>query len=222
MSPQSSQLPTKFGDANIIPQKQWIMVLQILVVRLITFIATLAISGSECKLLGSRSKAQTIVNVVQTLSTVVCLLAILKVYKTLKPSLANFRPMAKLICLKLIVALDVLQSLIFSALSNHGDIKPTTYLNIPDLLIGTPGLMLCAECFIFSVLFLWAYNTGPYKRVENQNQQERIGAFAALASVLNISDIIRGLVYCIQGTSSRQYDERDNYNNYQYNREADK
>jgi hypothetical protein len=112
--------------------------------------------------------------------------------------------------------------LIFSALSNAGEIKPTTYLNLPDLLIGTPGLMLCAECLIFSILFLWVFNTKPYTAVENQNQREvpgRTGVLSALISVLNVSDIIRGLIYCFGAGSSGQVDDRENYNGYQYNQE---
>ena len=201
------------------------MVLQILVVRLITLIATLVISGGECKLLGSRSKAQTVINVIQILSTVLCLLAILKVYKTLKPSLANFRPIAKLISLKLIVGIDVLQSLIFSALSNSGDIKPTTFLNLPDLLIGTPGLMLCIECALFSVLFWWSFTSRPYSASTYQSREDsspRLGVFSALIKVLNISDIIAGLVYCLNARPGVQSDEGDNYNGYQYNREMGK
>jgi hypothetical protein len=190
-------------------QKNWVMVFQILVVRLITLAATLGVSGTECKELAGRSKARTVINVISVLSTIVCLMGILSFYKAVRPSLVACRPIAKLISLKLIVALDVLQSLIFSALSNSGDIKPTKFLTLPDLLIGTPGLMLCAECFLFSLLFLWSFNARPYsasRLAGGQTSASRIGVCGALFHVLNISDVIVGLFNSITAWSGRRAD----------------
>jgi len=114
--------------------------------------------------------------------------------KLLKPTLSGYRPVAKLLTLKIIVGLDVLQTLIFSALNSAGDIKPTTHLNLPDLLIGTPGLLLCCECMLFSLLFLWSFNPNAYPATQDQGASTHLGFFAALFDVLNISDIIMGVL----------------------------
>jgi hypothetical protein len=131
---------------------------------------------------------------------ILCFVAIIRLTKFLKPSLGGFRPLAKLLTLKLLVGLAILQDLIFSILSNTGAIKATDATNLPDLLIGTPGLMICCECFIFSLLFLWPYSAKSYSMgaidVEGQGNYH-LGILSALLDVLNITDIISGVLYCI-------------------------
>jgi len=139
------------------------------------------------------------VDVLQTISTILCFVGILRLTKYLKPSLSGFKPMSKLITFKLLVALDVLQNLIFSALSNSGVVKATRTLNLPDFLIGTPGLIVCCECFIFSILLLFPYSAKPYSAQKCDSEQQNdppMGLVSAIFDVLNISDIISGVFYC--------------------------
>jgi len=188
------------------------MVLQILVVRTITMVVQLATFGSECKLLEHKSKAQTIINVINILSTLLCLMGILRTHKALKPALSGRKVMLKLVCLKVIVGLDVLQSLIFGILANDGDIKPTAKLTLPDLLIGTQDLMLCIECFLISIVFIFAYTSKPYSAgsfegnaAESQNgKTQKRNFFVALFDCLNILDIIAGIFFCVQAWAGRR------------------
>ncbi|KAF2093146.1 hypothetical protein NA57DRAFT_61669 [Rhizodiscina lignyota] len=110
----------------------------------------------------SSLNAQTFISVINILSTIFCLLALLHAHKYLKPCIGPYKPMLKLLCLKLIVGLDIIQSLIFSILANNGEIKPTAKLNLPDLLIGTQDFMLCIECFLIAVLFLFPFSAARY------------------------------------------------------------
>jgi hypothetical protein len=185
----------------MILQRLWFMTFQIIPVRLITLIATLGISGSECKLLKADSKGHTIISAIQTFSTIICFISILRTHKFLKASIdiksENRKPMAKLLALKILVGLDVLQSLIFSILLSTSAIKPTTTLSLPDLVIGVPGLMVCIECVIFSLLFLWAYAPTPYKVREYESEQGTytgsLSFIAALVDVLDVRDVLGGI-----------------------------
>jgi len=187
------------------------MVFQILVVRTITTIVQLATYGSECKLLEHKSKAQTIISVINAISTVMCLMALLRTHKILKPALSAHKVMLKLLSLKLIVGLDVLQSFIFSILANDGDIKPTSTLTLPDLLIGTQDLILCIECFLISIIFIFAYSAKPYSArnfegnaVESQSGKgQKRNFIVALFDSLNIIDIISGIFFCFQAFAGR-------------------
>jgi hypothetical protein len=180
------------------------MVLQIIPVRLITLIIDLIVTGSECKSLGHHGKAATILSVIQTLSTVVAFIGVLKLTKFLKPSLSGYQPIKKLIALKGLVGLDVLQTMIFSILSNHNAIKATRTTNLPDILIGISGLMVCVECLIFSLFVVWAFPLKPYTargQDPEQQMQPRMGFFGALFDVLNITDLLRGILFILSAFS---------------------
>lgn len=213
--------------------------MQILVVRLITLVAGFAVAGSECKLLSKTSKAQTVLSVIQVISTVVCLMALIRTYKVLKSNIKGYSAVLKLVCLKVIVGLDVTQSFIFSILANNGDIKPTTYLDLPDLMIGTQDFILCCECFLISILFIYAYSASRYSErnyashaMEGQQRTFKKKNFCvAMFDALNISDIIMGLFYCLQAWSGRRgtaapgtYDNSDVplYNSGMYDRRLPK
>lgn len=186
------------------------MVHQNLPVRLIATIVTIAISGSECKLSKHHKRAQAIINIIQAVSTTICIVGILQQTKMLKLALGGYKIITKLLALKLIIFLDVLQSLIFSILSNTGDIKPTKTQSLPDLLIGTPELIVCCECFIFSLLYFWPYSARSYtarKHDANQQSYPRMGFFRAIIDVMNISDIITGGFYMVVAWREGRYEK---------------
>lgn len=188
-------------------QINWILTHQIIVVRTITLAVELAVFGSECSLLEHKSKAETIVSTINIFSTIVCMVAILRFNKMVGSGIAQHKCVWKLLCLKSIVSLDVLQSLIFSVLSNHGDINPTAKLNLPDLLIGTQDFILCIECFIFSTLFILVYTARPYSKqnFDSHGDPGRKRNFAvAVFDSLNISDILAGIFYCFKAWTGRR------------------
>lgn len=182
---------------------RWFLVFQIIPVRFITLIATLAVSGPECHLLKPSSNAHTIIQAIGTVSTIICFISILKIHKFLKPTIdipsEHRKPMTKLLALKLLVFLDVMQTLIFNILLTTNTIKPTSVLSLPDLVIGVPGLMVCIECFLFSSLFFWAYTAAPYKVKEFETERGvtytgKASFFAAVIDVFDIRDILGGIL----------------------------
>jgi len=165
------------------------------------------VTGSECKFLGHHGKGATVLSVIQTLSTAVAFIGVLKLTKFLKPSLAGYSPIKKLIALKGLVGLDVLQTMIFSILSNHNIIKATKTTNIPDIIFGISGLMVCVECFVFSLVIIWAFPIKPYTargQDPEQQTQSRMGFFGALFDVLNITDLIQGVFYILSAFGGGQ------------------
>lgn len=150
-------------------------------------------------------------------------MALLRTHKALKSKIAGYHAMTKLLCLKVIVFLDVFQSLVFSILSNEGDINPTKYANIPDLMIGTQDFILCCECFLVSILFIFAYSPREYSSRNHaahaMEGQQRVGKkknfCVAIFDCLNIADIIMGLFYCIQAFSGRGGNDPRTYGNQQ-------
>jgi len=115
------------------------------------------------------------------------------------------------VSLKLIVGLDVIQTFIFSILANDGDIKPTSTLTLPDLLIGTQDLILCIECFLISIMFIFAYSAKPYSahNFEGNAAESQYGKgqkrnfIIALFDSLNIIDIVSGIFFCFQALAGR-------------------
>jgi hypothetical protein len=193
--------PTRCNQfTHLQPQRTWYFVLQVLPVRLILLIVNLAVSGSECKLVSHQTKAHTAINVLSTISMVLCFIAILRLMRYLKPALRGFNPISKLVTLKLIVGLSVLQGLIFSILSTTGALRANPTTNLPDLLIGTQGLIVCCESLIFSVIFTWPYSAKPYSQKASDVERQGLyplGIFPAILDVLNIADIISGIFYCL-------------------------
>jgi hypothetical protein len=110
----------------------------------------------------------------------------------------GYHPIKKLIALKGLVGLDVLQTMIFSILSSQNVIKATRTTNLPDIMIGISGLMVCVECLFFSFVVIFAFPIRPYTaRGQDPEQQMNApaGFFKALFDVLNPMDVLKGVVY---------------------------
>lgn len=107
--------------------------------------------------------------------------------------------MTKLLALKLLVFIDVMQTLVFDILLTTNTIKPTSVLSLPDLVIDVPGLMVCIECFLFSLLFFWAFSAAPYQVKEYKSEQgvtttRKSSFLTALLDVLDVRDILAGIM----------------------------
>jgi hypothetical protein len=108
----------------------------------------------------------------------------------------------QLICFKVIVFLNFLQTMIFSFLTSGGDLHPSKYLTYNDLTNGLPPLILCCEMAVIAPVFYYAFPISPYKlgngllyesgaRVEDNRvyQGGPVGIFALLKA-LNVFDMI--------------------------------
>jgi Organic solute transporter Ostalpha len=121
------------------------------------------------------------------------MLAILRVHRKLKSQLAGMSVMAKLLVLKGIVGVIVLQRLIFSILTRTNTLKASRHVAQADLEIGVPNLLICCEAFLFSLMFLITYRTSPYTAKNVGAAYSNKWSFgAALFHVWNLVDVLGG------------------------------
>lgn len=96
------------------------------------------------------------------MSTIIAITAILRFYKRFKLVLQPRGAFKQLLCFKVIVILNFLQTLIFSFLHSSGDLHANKYLSFNDLTSGLPSLILCCEMALISPFFLMVYSIKPY------------------------------------------------------------
>ncbi|KJA14415.1 hypothetical protein HYPSUDRAFT_49204 [Hypholoma sublateritium FD-334 SS-4] len=93
----------------------------------------------------------------------VALYGLLIFYGLTREELQGKRPLAKFLCIKLIVMATFYQSFIFSALEGRV-IKATEFWTESNIADGLNALTICIEMILFSVFMMWAYPYTEYKR----------------------------------------------------------
>jgi len=115
------------------------------------------------------------------------------------------------------VAIQILQTPIFTGIAKHGDFTRTANVSTFDFTVGTPAFLTCCEMFIVSVLFLWSYSAKPYQRPDTEAPRFSIGR--AIIDVLDTRDILKGCFYMVSIIISGQVRrgaptaKRGNYDN---------
>ena len=171
-------------------QVTWILVFQILPAKLAINVVEWGLSAAMCPIAYMDSKASTAVSVVQSLVTVMCVMAILGFHRRLKKEMQGHHAFAKLATFKGFVGIVLLQTPIFAGLAEHHGFKPTQYVSYTDFIIGTPSFLVCVEMFIVSLLFLWSFSAVEYKNLAKSQNLSRDGVGKALLDVINISDML--------------------------------
>ena len=186
----------------------WILVFQLLLGRIATTIAQEYVQARFCTLSTKLRRAQTIVTLVQSLDTILAVVAIIRFYVRMKEELKGHRALLKLVTFKGIIFIDLIQSSLFRILagSSHA-FTPTEYVTYFDFSIGTPAFMACCEMFIFSILFIWAFGFSPYK-VARKGGAHKLPAGKAMAAVFNIFDILQGFTFMFRAMSRRSFGKR--------------
>jgi len=123
---------------------------------------------------------------VDTVSISIALYGLVLFYVLTKEELAGRRPLAKFLCIKLIVFATFYQSFVFSALETHGVIKATDFWTATNVADGLSALTLCIEMLFFSIAMMWAYPVSEYKSAT----QPKLGAFRAIIDSINFSDFL--------------------------------
>jgi len=100
---------------------------------------------------------------VDFVSISVALYGLLVFYGLTAEELRGRRPLAKFLCIKLIVVFTFYQSFVFSALEGRV-IHATQYWTETNVADGLNALAICIEMVFFSGLMMWAYPTTDYKR----------------------------------------------------------
>ena len=145
------------------------------------------------------------ISIIRTISTLLAITSILGFYRRFKSVLKPRGALKQLICFKVIVLLNFLQTLIFSFLRKN-DLHATRYLTFNDLSNGLPALILCCEIALISPFFLVAYSIKPYilsRMSSAENPSSRHGmqhyqggplGFYAILQAINVFDIVIGLL----------------------------
>ncbi|TFK72244.1 DUF300-domain-containing protein [Pluteus cervinus] len=97
------------------------------------------------------------------ISISIALYGLLWFYNLMKSELATKKPLAKFLCIKLIVMFTFYQGFIFEALEGRV-IHATLYWSATNIANGLNALAVCIEMVIFSALMMWAYSANEYKK----------------------------------------------------------
>lgn len=149
------------------------------------------------------------ITIIRTISTLVAITSILGFYKRLKSVLKPRGALRQLICFKVIVFLNFLQTLIFSFL-RKGDLHASRYFTFNDLSNGLPALILCCELALISPFFVMTYSVKPYvlggmSSAENLSSQHAMRhyqggplGFYAILQAINVFDLVIELLKIVK------------------------
>ncbi|KAG0652534.1 Transmembrane [Hyphodiscus hymeniophilus] len=189
-------------------KKLSLLVIQWIPVSILLWIAAAAslAAGTYCGTSNKPHFAHIWITLLRMLSTVLCIAAILRFYKRSKSELKPRGSLKQLICFKLIVALNFLQTFIFNFLESGGHLQANKYLSFNDLSHGIPSLMLSCEIAIIAPFFFIAYSPKRYIIRNPSDEARRHQGYAggpfgfyAILSAINIVDIVTTLLQAIKG-----------------------
>jgi len=165
-------LPLPFCCWRYRPSKPYFMyalkwsVLQYVVVRPATTIAGI-IAEKFNVLCPSRSLdfryASVYLSIVDFISCSVALYGLLVFYDLTSVELRGHRPLAKFLCIKLLIVCTFYQEFLFACLENRV-IHATKYWSTTDIANGLNALCICVEMVFFSCCMWWAYTPNEFKR----------------------------------------------------------
>ncbi|KAF2665005.1 hypothetical protein BT63DRAFT_82552 [Microthyrium microscopicum] len=181
--------------------KRWFLVLQIIPERIITTIASWIIAGTFCRTDKKFTTAFTVINVINGISTAVCAISILRVYKQTKAQLTGNKFVSKLVVLKTAVILQFIQRIVFSILIKTNALKATSTMSAADAKIGIPNILISGEMFIYCFLFIGPYSWTPYTRKNAPSgvPYKKMSFARAVLTAWNLSDIVLGIFDVFKG-----------------------
>lgn len=106
--------------------------------------------------------ASVYIEAVDFASISIALMGLIVFYDLTKNELKGRRPLAKFLCIKLIVMVTWYQSFVFSLLQTHGVIKATEYWTGTNIADGLNALATCIEMVLFAIFMWWAYPASEY------------------------------------------------------------
>ena len=165
-----------------------------------------------CPLKYQLSKTALAINVVESLSTFICVMSVITFAKRVVTDLKGTKTRAKLISFKGIVGITLTQTPIFVGIAAYGVFHRTKNVSELDFTVGTPAFMACCEMFLISIVFVWTFTAEPYLNLTGSMPRCR-SVGGALLEVLDIRDILKGcwymtkIVFCCGGRA--QIDQKD-------------
>jgi Organic solute transporter Ostalpha len=109
---------------------------------------------------------------VDFVSISVALLGLIVFYDLTKNELKGRRPLAKFLCIKLIVMVTWYQSFLFSLLQTKGVIKATEFWTASNVADGLNALCTSVEMVLFAIFMWWAYPASEYYNRDPANPKE--------------------------------------------------
>jgi len=192
---------TSHGQGSLAWYKKLsIGVLQWIPISILTWIATVIAlaAGTYCATSNKPQFAHIWITIIRMISTALAITSILRFYGRSKPVLKSHGTMKQLICFKILVFLNFIQTFVFNFLRSGGHLHANDHLTFHDLTNGIPSLLLGCEVALLSPFFLYAYSYKPYV-IRSASPSGYLGSFRAILSALNVVDIIMGMVEGIRG-----------------------
>ncbi|KAG2357983.1 organic solute transporter Ostalpha-domain-containing protein [Suillus spraguei] len=164
-------LPIPFCCWRYRPTKPYFMyTLKWSVLQYVIFRPAVSIAGIVCQVYNVLCEsgpysiyfANVYLEAVDFASISVALYGLLLFYGLTKEELVGRRPLAKFLCIKLIVMFTFYQSFVFDTLEGRV-IKATEYWTATNIADGLNALTICIEMVFFSSLMMWAYTANEYK-----------------------------------------------------------
>ncbi|KAF4622085.1 hypothetical protein D9613_009583 [Agrocybe pediades] len=166
-----SPLPMPFCCWRYRPTKAYFMytvkwsVLQYVIIRPAASIAGIICEKLDilCEADGYSLKYASIyIDGLDFISISIALYGLFVFYGLTKEELADKRPLAKFLSIKLIVMFTFYQTFVIKAL--HSKIHATAYWTTTNIANGLNALCICVEMIFFSALMWWAYTAKEYER----------------------------------------------------------
>ncbi|KAF5376902.1 hypothetical protein D9615_007209 [Tricholomella constricta] len=164
-------LPIPFCCWRYRPTKAYFMytvkwsVLQYVIIRPLASIAGIICEKFKvlCESAGySVHYASVYLEAIDFVSISIALYGLLVFYGLMADELKGRRPLAKFMCIKLIVMFTFYQAFVFGALEGRV-IKATQYWTATNISNGLNALAICIEMVFFAALMMWAYTPAEYK-----------------------------------------------------------
>lgn len=187
--------------------KQQFMVYQLLPVKLVLTIAAIIVSAVFCVGSEGNHRGHLVISIISGISTVMALMSLFRFLmrhiKALKQR--DSKIVGRLLCFKLIVFVQMLQRVVLSILSSANVLNPTATLSYDDLNVGLNPFLTTVEVMLISLIMVWYYFPGEFRsRAQNVEagkdnfEQTKMSFFAALWDVINLSDVIKGIIRAVK------------------------
>jgi hypothetical protein len=191
------------------------MVFQLLPVRFILTIAEIIISAGFCIGSTENHRGHLVISIISGVSTALALVALLKFLKRHIRELKTCDKtiVGKLVCFKLIVAVQMIQRIVLNILSNANVLDGSAKLSYHDLNVGLGPFLTCVEVMLIGLLMIYYYWPGQFRSRQRGVEvgkdgvsQMKLGFLTAVWDVVNLMDVLKGIVRAVKakaGSSSR-------------------
>lgn len=170
---------------------------QITLTRIATVVAQEVLYGITCPLSPVRRQGSMIIQIIQGISTTITIYGVIIFERRLKDQLHHHRAMLKLASFKLIVGVEAMQDILFSALGDSGVYfpKPPYHVSWADFSVGIPQFILMIELAIVAFVFLWSFTFEPYRDMVYRGEKVNVSSWKAFLNVFDVWDIWKGFAY---------------------------